>query len=306
MNGSEKSMLIHHLEKLRHFSGSVKAGSIRSYSLANNLSQPSVSKSIQLLEEALESSLLVRSREGIELTSAGKLLFDFSESVHSNASQVEDEIRKAGQQKYQGVLTMGTYQSIAVYFVPKFFQFIQKTQGGIRLNLLTASSDELVKSVKSGKIDFIVSIDPPKSPDLSQIEIYKDTYSLYKKSGMQTNSSDTIIFTLSNAKDHEGRTLENFLKQSKLSKNISDCGDFESVKAMVEEGVGWAFMPERVAAPLLFRGLIEKVSQFPRLNSVGSHSIVFSCRKHRMSDRAMKWVSEQLISMMRSKKTISV
>jgi DNA-binding transcriptional LysR family regulator len=61
-------MILDHLEKLLHFTGVAKSRSIRGYAQANNISQPAVSKSLQLLESSLETTLLVRNRDGCELT----------------------------------------------------------------------------------------------------------------------------------------------------------------------------------------------------------------------------------------------
>jgi LysR family transcriptional regulator of abg operon len=80
-------MLIDHLEKLRHFVGVVRANSIRGYAIQHNLSQPAISKSIQILEATLESGILVRDRNGVQLTQSGKRLYEWAEKLVEECAQ---------------------------------------------------------------------------------------------------------------------------------------------------------------------------------------------------------------------------
>jgi len=68
-----------HLEKLVHFVGTARTGSIRGYAIAHSLSQPAIFKAIQNLETDLETALLVRNMDGVQLTQAGQKLFEFAE-----------------------------------------------------------------------------------------------------------------------------------------------------------------------------------------------------------------------------------
>jgi DNA-binding transcriptional LysR family regulator len=287
-------MLTEHLEKLVHFSGVVRAGSIRSYATANRLSQPAISKCIRNLESDLEITLLVRDREGVALTQAGQELFTWSEAMLSSAKDLHEKIRERADLKLKGELKMGTYQSIAVYFVPRFFKFIQKEQEHLQLHFVSAPSADLITMLKAGKVDFVVSIDPPKSAELFQIKLFEDTYSLYQHATKSLKLKDSVIFTLPAAKDREGRSLESYLISSQLWSNTISCGDFEAAKALLEANAGFALLPERVALPLLEERKIEKVKGVPSLSRIGTHSVVFSCKAHRAADASMLWIANQL------------
>ncbi len=293
-------MLSDHLEKLHHFAGIVKAGSIRNYALQSNLSQSAMSKCIQILEGDLEATLLIRSRDGVKLTSAGRELFDFAEEVHSLGTRVEAKIKSNGNIVLGGKLVMGTYQSIAIYFIPKFFKFLQMEQKNLRLDLVCATSLELIKMVKSGKIDFAISIDPPASRDLFRIPIFKDTYSLYRKVGTKFSSVSSAIYTLPLACDENGKSLAKYIKNSGVTNQVIACGDFEVVKAMIESDIGYGLLPERVALTLLNAGKFEKVPGIRALQSIGPHNIMFCCRKQKEADSAIQWICNQLILMLKS------
>ena len=91
-----------------------------------------------------------------------------------------------------------------------------------------------------------------------------------------------------------------YLKDARNDDRLSSCGDFESAKAMAEQGVGYAMLPDRVARPSVEAGRIESVPSAKKLQQIGSHWVVFSCRKHRASDQAITWVLEQLVSMLKT------
>ena len=60
------------------------------------VSQPTLSKSIALLEDELETALLVRDKGGIELTEAGKRFYEEGTSLLSHFNSVQDSVREVG------------------------------------------------------------------------------------------------------------------------------------------------------------------------------------------------------------------
>jgi DNA-binding transcriptional LysR family regulator len=294
--------LLDHLEKLRHFSGVVKAGSIRGYAVAYRLSQPAVSKAVRILETDLETTLLVRGRNGVSLTPSGDVLFRLANDVLGYVKIAEDSLRAQGNPQLQGRFVLGTYQSIAVYFLPKLLKHLNQTQKNVRIDSVTSPSAMLVKALHAGTVDFIISIDPPRQRGVFHLEIFEDTYSLYCHASSRENLKEVRIFTLPGAKDSAGRTLRSYIERAGRIERMSECGDFEAVKAMVENNVGWGLLPNRVASPLETEKKIRKVTSVPRLQSVGSHQVIFSCLKHHASDQRIRWIAQQIQLLLRSEK----
>ncbi len=293
-------MLRDHLEKLHHFVGCVRSGSIRRYANSHRYSQSAISKSIQILEVDLEVSLLHRSREGLRLTRAGEELLAFAEKFLRDADLVDSEIRSESNLKLHGSFTMGTYPSIAVYFVPEFFLFIQQKQSSLSMNVSTAPSGELVEMLINGMVDFTVSIDPPKKHALFRDVLLKDTYSLYAPIGFKNSLAESVLFTMPEACDLRGKTILSYLEDHKLSHRLSSCSDFESVKAMVTRGIGYGLLPDRVAQQGILDGKITLAKEFPKLRHFGEHEIVFCCKKTRSHEKSIHWLHSQLKAMLSS------
>jgi DNA-binding transcriptional LysR family regulator len=288
-------MLGDHLEKLKHFIGVAKAGSIRKYAIRYNLSQPAISKSIQILESALETSLMQRSRDGIRLTDSGQALYRWADSIYFQSEDVERRIRMESKQRLKGQVKLGTYLSISIYYIPHFFKHVQREQSDVHFTFLSYSSAKLVSELKAGKLDLIISIDPPARRELNHVKLYDDTYSLYRAIGGGAEARNAPIFTLSRAKDSDGRDMVHYLKNASLLQRAYFCSDFEVVKAMVENDAGLAILPDRVAAPLVNNQRIERSGLSPRLVEFGSHSVVLSCNRHRAADHLLRWTTERIV-----------
>ena len=89
-------LLKDHLEKLEGFLVIAEKGSIRKASESLGITQPALSRQINILEDVLEQSLVERTRQGIELTEAGRLLRDFSRSLLRETEDIKRKIRKPG------------------------------------------------------------------------------------------------------------------------------------------------------------------------------------------------------------------
>ena len=289
-----------HLEKLRHFVGVANARSIRLYSNQNGLSQPGVSKAIQSLEIALETTLFIRNNLGVEPTAAGRVLLNWAEVFLQSARETETAIKQQSDIKLSGNFTIGCYQSIAVYFLPLFYKFLRQSQPLIKMNVMTAPSSDLNKSLREGRIDFALSIDPPQTAEVVITPVFEDHYSLFKLMGSEHQDDTAPVFTLPTARVSGGTDLRKFLSNTKVYDRLVGCGDFEVAKAMLIADAGYALLPEHVASELLITRRIERVIAYPKLQHFGKHSICFSCKASRETDESTKWIIVQIENMLNS------
>lgn len=85
-------------QQLRYFVEVVDSGSINKASEKLYVSQPSLSRSIQSLEEEMGKELIIRSNHGVTLTPTGRLMYYYAQSILSqfqvlaNVSEMKSEI----------------------------------------------------------------------------------------------------------------------------------------------------------------------------------------------------------------------
>jgi len=83
----------HHLY---YFWSAAKQGGIGKASIVLNLSQPTISKQIQLLEEQLGESLFDRTGRRLVLTDAGHLAFEYADEIFSLGQELQQNMKGIG------------------------------------------------------------------------------------------------------------------------------------------------------------------------------------------------------------------
>src|ERR1700687_874671 len=92
---------------------------------ALHISQPAVSARIKALEQSLGASLFARSRSGLTLSEAGRILRPYAEELLHTASlaaQAVHDLKPAS----AGPLQIAAAHSISVYFLPDFLKRFQR------------------------------------------------------------------------------------------------------------------------------------------------------------------------------------
>jgi DNA-binding transcriptional LysR family regulator len=255
------------IHKLAPYCAVVESGSIQKGAKRIALSQPQVSKIIKELEDEIGLKLLNRSREGIKLTTEGRKLYEFASEILKGVDEIESLIRKKDR-IISGNITIGTYDSIALYFFPDFLKFFNNANPDVYINLVTNRSSRLIKSVKAGSIDIGVVVGNSNYRGLNAEVIYEDFFSLYSSTNIRPEQEKTLIY-------FEG--LEKDLTELKLSLNIKRticCDNLETVKALTEKSQGIGLLPNKVARQgVLERSIAQLETATPKKQYLNQHQI---------------------------------
>ena len=293
-------MLEKHLEKLKDFVGVVQHGSIRAYAVRSKLAQPGVSRNIQTLESALETQLLIRGQQGVNLTATGSILFEYARDILDETQIIEERILDLDRESFEGSLTLGSYSSIASYLLPEFVKFANRRQHRIQFNIKTNTSVNLIEALKAGSVDLVITVDPPAVAMLSHELLFADVFSCFRVAGAETPWKERPCIIVPMARFGATNLAEYCALAKILSRNIFCCDDFETVKAMIESGVGCGILPLRVATPRVESGNLVEMRDLPKLHRFGEHRISLSVRKHRSDDRKIRWVAQHLESFLKA------
>mgnify|MGYP000019521080 CR=1 FL=1 len=97
-------------------------GSINEAARRLNMSQPPLSYQIKQLEAELKVKLFERTRAGVTLTEAGKLLYDRTENILSYVRSTELEVSKAGKKQVLRIGITPTTVTTIMPYISRFFQ----------------------------------------------------------------------------------------------------------------------------------------------------------------------------------------
>lgn len=150
-----------------------KTRNITKASEALFMSQPSLSKRIQSIEDDLGVPLLVRSRRGCEFTPEGEFIAERAESITMAMDNVRKELlsRNRG---FKGILRIGVPYSYVRYVLPALLAHYQKQYPDIEVNIMSAFSDELIPRVEDGTLDLCFARITPGASTLERLLICED------------------------------------------------------------------------------------------------------------------------------------
>ena len=153
------------IRQLEYFHEIAATGSIHEAARRLNMSQPPLSYQIKQLEAELNVKLFERTRAGVTLTEAGKLLYDRTENILSYVRSTELEVSKAGKKQ---VLRIGITPTTVTTIMPYISRF-SRENCDVNFEVRDAITFTLLNYLMDGIIDVSVVRTPIKLEGLSRI-----------------------------------------------------------------------------------------------------------------------------------------
>ena len=291
-----------HLEKLYYFFEVAKAGSFKEASNKIAITQPSITKSVQVLENALDLKLFRRKPRGVELTTEGELLFNYCHQLFSQLTDLELKMKSPGD-AMAGSLKVGTYGSIAIYFWPQFLKKFLGRYPKLNLELTTGRSLSLQQMVEQVILDIGLIIEPRPTQHSEVLMLAEDAFFLYESTEPQKSYTELdqapLIYMSDALAGQEGTILKRALDPHDPAKQriAYETSSLESAKEFVANGIGIGLLPSMVAAEAVAREKIRKITlaDFPT-EGIGHHKIGLVYSKYRANSETLKRLVEELQS----------
>ncbi len=154
------------LEWLRRFVAVADTLSFRRAATQLGISQPTLSRSLNLLEESVGTRLLHRDRRGVSLTVAGRVLREESPRLLEHADMVQrvTQHSTASNRLNVGFLTMALYRAL-----PDALKEFRRRWPGVDLRLQELSSVEQYQRLENGTLDVgIVAFESTDQHDMAR------------------------------------------------------------------------------------------------------------------------------------------
>lgn len=115
--------------------------------------QSGVSHIIKSLEKEMGFPLFVRTRRGVSLTDNGKKIVYLVRELLAENSRIEQTISALNGLNI-GSITIGTYSSISINWLPKIIYEFQKDFPGIDIHMREGGIDEIESWIEDSTVDF--------------------------------------------------------------------------------------------------------------------------------------------------------
>lgn len=140
------------LRRLAYFIAVAEQGSVRAAAKALHVSQPPLSRQIQLLEAELGVALLDRSAGGSVLTQAGQRFYTQAKRIEALSAQAADEARLVSG-GLLGRLDIGIFGSAVFATIPRIVQSFRAQYPDIRVVLHNLDRESQLKALRERHLD---------------------------------------------------------------------------------------------------------------------------------------------------------
>ena len=261
------------LSHLRYFQTIAACGSMTAAARKLRLSQPTLTVAMRNLEERFGTTLFLRGRSGVSLTSTGEELLRHAEEIFAVLDTAEQRI-KGLESDEVGSFVIGCHESLGAYFLPEFMIDFLAVAPKIEITLWNGSSASVVDAVVGRQVHFGLSVNPLPHPDLVMVELFHDAMDVLvatdpkrprsvpppaaSDASRAAEAADALAAAHARLRAgplvHAGRIaqcrelIDRLAAEQLVPTRVLSCGDLELVKSLALAGVGVALLPRRVAA----------------------------------------------------------
>ncbi|TPW25968.1 LysR family transcriptional regulator [Pararhizobium mangrovi] len=144
------------LRQLTYFLRVSELGSVTAAAAALHVTQPTLTKSIGLLERELGTALFTRLPRGLELTEAGRRLVRHAEAVRNQVRDAHRELAALSATS-TGMVTIGAGPAWLRRLMPEAVARATALHPGMQVRIVGGFDESLMRSLLSGDLDFVVA-----------------------------------------------------------------------------------------------------------------------------------------------------
>lgn len=237
------------ITQLRSLVAVADAGSFTAAAQTVGVTQSGLSQALAALEESLGVRLLVRHRQGVELTAFGERALEHARAALTHLEAIQKEAADTIGQEV-GSVRIAAFPSVFATVLPPLLRRFRSLHPGIELIALETDDREVETWLKAGSIDLGVVLNPsPRSNAVllgqdAWVAVLPTTHPLGRRPSVTLAELVAEPFVLATGGCHtHARTLA---KRAGLSlRDVRmEVRDWASAIALVREGVGVSLVPE--------------------------------------------------------------
>ena len=232
------------------------------------VSQSAVSQSIKQLEKSLDTKLFDRKSRGVELTSEGKILFEYADGAYT---LLENALIKFGELKDLkfGNIKIGASDTVCALLLTNVLKDFHTKYPEIKIQLINHTTGQLLSELKLGKIDMAFVALPIKEADGLKIRKIADINDCFVVSGKYASLARRTInlkelekfpVLMLDEKSSSRHFLDKFLSEKGIKiKPSVELGSIDLLTRFAEIGIGVSAVIEQYVEKKLKTGELEKL-----------------------------------------------
>jgi DNA-binding transcriptional LysR family regulator len=227
----------------------------RSFSRAADklhITQPAISKRISTLELALDCQLFDRLGKNIQLTQAGEALIPSYQRILNELEETQRIISNLRTQ-VSGHLKIGTSHHIGLHRLPPVLRRYTNQFPKVELDIQFMDSEQAAALILKGSIELaLITLPDTTEKPLTTIPVWSDPmvcvvardHILAKQKTVRKEQLADHGVLIQSHSTHTRHIIDHALKLDENIKIIMESNYLETIKAMIQNGLGWGVLPE--------------------------------------------------------------
>lgn len=218
------------------------------------VTQPTLSMQVHKLEEEIGTLIFDRSKKPLKPTKIGIQFIEKAREILREVKQLE-AIVSDERHSIEGVFKIGIIPTLAPYLLPIFLPNFIKENPNTKLIIEELESLEMIRRIKEETIDVGIIVTPLQEKILREIPLFNEPFLVYLPENHPLSSKDRL--TSNDLNDDNALVLAEghcFRSQSlKICSQTASVkntgydylsGSIETLKRMVDKGLGFTLVPE--------------------------------------------------------------
>ena len=140
------------IKQLRSFVHIAELGSLSRAAERLNLSQPALSRQVNLLEESLDTKLLERTGRGVKLTEAGQMLAERARVILTDLARLEADL-SARSSQVTGHVHVGVPPSAGIVITGALIENLRDRYPDLNVTVAEDLTGDVQEALLSGRLD---------------------------------------------------------------------------------------------------------------------------------------------------------
>ncbi|OUO39153.1 LysR family transcriptional regulator [Megamonas hypermegale] len=250
------------------------------------ISQPTISTHIRMLEEELNSRLIIRTTKSIEVTMHGRELYECAHQIFS----LKDNLVQRWAEENKKIIRVGASTIPADYILPEVLPVFRKHEPDIKFYIHQNDSQNIISGLLNGNFSLGMVGMKQQEKMISFVPFYQDEMVMItpKKERFLNINKDNfslkdIIFNEPIILREQGsgskKSIETYFEKMNINEEdlqiIARLNDQESIKKLVASGLGISFISEKAVED----SAKEKLLVFKLPNYSTKRNLYFAYRK---------------------------
>ncbi|MFT3732872.1 MAG: LysR family transcriptional regulator [Hyphomicrobium sp.] len=244
------------LKQLEHFVAAAEEKHFTRAARKMNIVQSGLSASIRALEQEMGAPLFVRTTRHVELTVAGRVLYEKAQAIIAGVKEARSAVAAINGLE-RGTLTIGTCGSLNAFFdLPLLLGEFHDLHPTVEIKLCHGTATKMMDKVKDGRIDLAFFPLFEKSREIVTIPIASDSLVIAHPLGHRLEGRENVTLesladeTFVDFQPDKGtrRIVDRAFGAVNISRRtVLEVGDVQVLLDLVARGFGIALVPKTFA-----------------------------------------------------------